>query len=88
MIDFSNLSAVTQDDTDVARERERIETLTTTSSELVIVKDLTKVYKTKANPRLVAVKKLSIGMQAGECFGLLGVNGMRLIVLLLLDLIC
>ena len=69
--------AVAQEDVDVARERERIETLTAPSSELVIVKDLTKVYKTKANPRLVAVKKLSIGMQAGECFGLLGVNGMR-----------
>ena len=33
------------------------------------------MFKTKANPNLVAVNNLSFGLKPAECFGLLGVNG-------------
>lgn len=33
------------------------------------------VFRTAQNPRFMAVKNLSFGINNGECFGLLGVNG-------------
>ena len=63
------------EDEDVARERERIESGSLPTSDPVVVKNLTHVFKTKANPNLVAVNNLSFGLKPAECFGLLGVNG-------------
>ena len=66
-------------DVDVATEIQRVSD--TPSDQLKIkVKDLRKVYPISANcfskqRNLVAVEKISFGLEAGECFALLGVNG-------------
>ncbi|XP_038067464.1 ATP-binding cassette sub-family A member 3-like [Patiria miniata] len=41
----------------------------------LILRDLRKVYSSPGKPALVAVEGTSLGIPAGECFGLLGVNG-------------
>jgi len=48
-----------------------------TQSSQIVVRDLTKVFRKKqANGKyLTAVDHLSFGIPAGQCFGLLGVNG-------------
>jgi len=61
-----------QEDDDVARERLRIEA--------GMVDDVLKTVKLRKEYRSVygtnvAVQNLSFGVQAGKCFGLLGVNG-------------
>lgn len=63
---------VVQEDDDVARERLRIEA--------GMVDDVLKTVKLRKEYRSVygtnvAVQNLSFGVQAGKCFGLLGVNG-------------
>lgn len=63
---------VVQEDDDVARERLRIEA--------GMVDDILKTVKLRKEYRSVygtnvAVQNLSFGVQAGRCFGLLGVNG-------------
>ncbi|XP_036595474.1 ATP-binding cassette sub-family A member 3-like [Trichosurus vulpecula] len=63
-------------DQDVENERERIlnslpELLQTTP---LITKELTKVYSHRKAP-VLAVNKISLTVQKGECFGLLGFNG-------------
>nr|AKC42130.1 ABCA3 [Petromyzon marinus] len=64
----------TKEDEDVARERLRVANVSAAVlSEQLVVKDLRKVYGVK-NP-LVAVDGISVGIPAGECFGLLGFNG-------------
>lgn len=55
-------------DSDVQDERERV--LNMTVMEPVVVRELTKVFAD-----FVAVDRLCLGVQKGECFGLLGVNG-------------
>ncbi|XP_030613266.1 LOW QUALITY PROTEIN: ATP-binding cassette sub-family A member 12 [Archocentrus centrarchus] len=61
------------EDEDVAAEHLRVSG-GAANSDILQVSRLTKVYQhfTKKVP---AVKKLSVGVPAGECFGLLGVNG-------------
>ena len=56
-------------------ERLRIES-SRQSNDVLRVRKLTKVFKTKQNPRFVAVNGLNFGLNKGECFGLLGVNGL------------
>uniref|UniRef100_A0A3Q3JQ42 ABC transporter domain-containing protein n=1 Tax=Monopterus albus TaxID=43700 RepID=A0A3Q3JQ42_MONAL len=61
------------EDEDVVAEHLRVSS-GGASSDILQVNQLTKVYqylKTKVH----AVKRLSVGIPAGECFGLLGVNG-------------
>ncbi|XP_059176012.1 phospholipid-transporting ATPase ABCA3-like [Physella acuta] len=65
--------SVIQEDEDVAKERERIDSTpqsTLISSEKLVLKNLTKYYDD-----FRAVDHLSVGIPAGECFGLLGING-------------
>lgn len=63
---------VVQEDDDVARERLRIEAgmVDDTLKTVKLRKEYKSVYGTN-----VAVQNLSFGVQAGKCFGLLGVNG-------------
>ncbi|XP_066541950.1 glucosylceramide transporter ABCA12 [Hoplias malabaricus] len=61
------------EDEDVLAERQRVES-GAASSDLLQVSQLTKVYQ-HLNRKVQAVKQLSVGIPAGECFGLLGVNG-------------
>ncbi|XP_029170086.1 LOW QUALITY PROTEIN: uncharacterized protein LOC114939826 [Nylanderia fulva] len=63
---------VVQEDDDVARERLRIEAgmVDDTLKTVKLRKEYKSVYGTN-----VAVQNLSFGVQAGRCFGLLGVNG-------------
>jgi len=57
-------------DEDVAIENERVASGAADDS-LIVVNDLTKVYDNGKR----AVDHLSLGVPAGECFGLLGING-------------
>lgn len=41
----------------------------------VILRNLRKVYHLKKNDNIVAVKNLSLSIQKGDCFALLGING-------------
>lgn len=61
-----------QEDEDVARERLRVEVgmVDDTLKTMKLRKEYRSVYGTN-----VAVQNLSFGVQAGKCFGLLGVNG-------------
>uniref|UniRef100_A0A9J7YRV5 ATP-binding cassette, sub-family A (ABC1), member 12 n=1 Tax=Cyprinus carpio carpio TaxID=630221 RepID=A0A9J7YRV5_CYPCA len=61
------------EDEDVVAERLRVDR-GDASADILQVKHLTKVYQ-NLNKRVQAVKRLSVGIPAGECFGLLGVNG-------------
>ncbi|KAK2904797.1 hypothetical protein Q8A67_006596 [Cirrhinus molitorella] len=61
------------EDEDVAAERLRVNR-GDASADILQVNHLTKVYQ-RLNKRVQAVKRLSVGIPAGECFGLLGVNG-------------
>ncbi|KAK7002956.1 ATP-binding cassette sub- A member 12 [Biomphalaria glabrata] len=60
------------EDEDVIRERERIQS--GASNDMLIVNNLSKVYKRNWK-KFVAVNHISFGVPEGECFGLLGVNG-------------
>uniref|UniRef100_A0A3P8XSG8 ABC transporter domain-containing protein n=1 Tax=Esox lucius TaxID=8010 RepID=A0A3P8XSG8_ESOLU len=65
---------VTMDeDEDVEAERRRM-TSGAAVTDLLQVNQLTKVYQ-HMSKKIQAVKSLSVGIPAGECFGLLGVNG-------------
>ena len=62
-----------REDSDVADERQRIADSDLDSlikTDTLVVKGLTKYYG-----GLLAVDRLSLGVQQGECFGLLGTNG-------------
>ncbi|XP_038576238.1 uncharacterized protein abca12 isoform X3 [Micropterus salmoides] len=61
------------EDEDVAAEQLRVSS-GAASSDILQVNQLTKVYQ-HFKKKVHAVKKLSVGIPAGECFGLLGVNG-------------
>ncbi|XP_029433384.1 ATP-binding cassette sub-family A member 3 [Rhinatrema bivittatum] len=70
-------AAVLPEDRDVADERKKVlesppELLTSLNSPLVI-KELTKVYGSSNS--LLAVDRISLALNKGECFGLLGFNG-------------
>ncbi|XP_053533603.1 phospholipid-transporting ATPase ABCA1 isoform X1 [Ictalurus punctatus] len=60
-----------EEDEDVARERERVQR-GKAQNDLLRVCDLTKVYSGKKIP---AVDRITVGVPAAECFGLLGING-------------
>ena len=62
------------DDIDVQHERARVES--PDCKDLVKVRNLTKTFTTAQRAKLTAVNGLSFGMNKGECFGLLGVNGL------------
>nr|XP_057937662.1 glucosylceramide transporter ABCA12 [Doryrhamphus excisus] len=69
-----NVSQVIEDeDEDVAAEHMRVVS-GAASSDILQVNQLTKIYQ-HLNKKICAVKRLSVGIPAGECFGLLGVNG-------------
>uniref|UniRef100_A0A8C8SU25 ATP binding cassette subfamily A member 12 n=1 Tax=Pelusios castaneus TaxID=367368 RepID=A0A8C8SU25_9SAUR len=61
------------EDEDVQVERERVES-GRADIDMVQLQSLTKIYHLPLR-RIMAVKNISIGIPAGECFGLLGVNG-------------
>ncbi|KAI2660814.1 Glucosylceramide transporter ABCA12 [Labeo rohita] len=61
------------EDEDVVAERLRVDR-GEASADILQVNHLSKVYQS-LNKRVQAVKRLSVGIPAGECFGLLGVNG-------------
>uniref|UniRef100_A0A8C3SYF5 ATP binding cassette subfamily A member 3 n=1 Tax=Chelydra serpentina TaxID=8475 RepID=A0A8C3SYF5_CHESE len=72
-----NRMPVLPEDRDVADERKKVlesppELLSSLSSPLVI-KELTKVYNSSES--LLAVDRISLAVNKGECFGLLGFNG-------------
>ncbi|KAM6978364.1 uncharacterized protein abca12 [Tautogolabrus adspersus] len=61
------------EDEDVATEHLRVAS-GAASSDILQVNQLTKVYQ-NFSKKVQAVKRVSVGIPAGECFGLLGVNG-------------
>ncbi|XP_058514064.1 phospholipid-transporting ATPase ABCA7 isoform X2 [Ochotona princeps] len=65
------LPSLGDEDKDVARERDRV-ARRDTQGDVLVLRDLTKVYR---GQRVPAVDRLCLGIPAGECFGLLGVNG-------------
>ena len=66
----------TTDDPDVAAEKEAVlaDYGGSQSNRTMLVKNLKKVFRTSRG-KLTAVNKLTFGVNNGECFGLLGVNG-------------
>ncbi|XP_066576539.1 phospholipid-transporting ATPase ABCA1 [Amia ocellicauda] len=66
-----NLQPISDEDEDVARERQRIVS-GGGQTDILELRELTKVYRMKRKP---AVDRLCVGIPPGECFGLLGVNG-------------
>ncbi|KAM7049562.1 glucosylceramide transporter ABCA12 [Acridotheres tristis] len=61
------------EDGDVQAERIRVES-GKADFDVVQLQNLTKIYHLP-HKRITAVKNISLGIPAGECFGLLGVNG-------------
>ncbi|KAK9410931.1 ATP-binding cassette sub-family A member 12 [Crotalus adamanteus] len=64
---------VGEEDKDVRAEKERV-TLGLSDCDVLQLQKLTKIYHLPYR-RIVAVRNVNIGIPAGECFGLLGVNG-------------
>ncbi|XP_077472726.1 uncharacterized protein abca12 [Stigmatopora argus] len=64
---------VEDEDEDVKAERLRVAS-GAAGTDILQVNQLTKIYQ-HLNKQTYAVKRLSLGIPAGECFGLLGVNG-------------
>ncbi|XP_036965803.1 ATP-binding cassette sub-family A member 12 isoform X3 [Acanthopagrus latus] len=60
-------------DEDVVAEHLRVSS-GAASSDILQVNQLTKIYQ-QFKKKVHAVKRISVGIPAGECFGLLGVNG-------------
>ncbi|XP_054065519.1 glucosylceramide transporter ABCA12 isoform X2 [Rissa tridactyla] len=69
----SLLPPAAEEDGDVQAERNRVES-GKADFDVVQLQNLTKIYHLP-HKRIVAVKNISLGIPAGECFGLLGVNG-------------
>ncbi|XP_010217767.1 PREDICTED: ATP-binding cassette sub-family A member 12 [Tinamus guttatus] len=69
----SLLPPVAEEDEDVRGERHRVES-GKADFDVVQLQNLTKIYHLP-HKRIMAVKNISLGIPAGECFGLLGVNG-------------
>uniref|UniRef100_A0ABM5EM12 Phospholipid-transporting ATPase ABCA1-like isoform X1 n=1 Tax=Pogona vitticeps TaxID=103695 RepID=A0ABM5EM12_9SAUR len=65
------LTPLGPEDEDVAKERKRV-TSGIPRGDILVLQNLTKVYRRSKKP---AVDRLCLGVPAGECFGLLGVNG-------------
>ncbi|XP_039611267.1 ATP-binding cassette sub-family A member 13 isoform X2 [Polypterus senegalus] len=62
-----------QEDIDVNYERRRVEN-EDSNNDMLRLANLTKLYK-NVNKNVLAVNNICLGVPAGECFGLLGVNG-------------
>ncbi|XP_036624096.1 retinal-specific phospholipid-transporting ATPase ABCA4 [Trichosurus vulpecula] len=62
---------ITDEDDDVAEERQRILS-GGNKTDILRLHELTKIYSGTTSP---AVDRLCVGVRPGECFGLLGVNG-------------
>ncbi len=63
-------------DPDLAAQRVQAHTPSAAQDNVLVIKDLRKVYKTpKGQPDKVAVHSLCLNIPAGSCFGLLGPNG-------------
>ncbi|XP_046856235.1 phospholipid-transporting ATPase ABCA3-like [Xenia sp. Carnegie-2017] len=62
------------EDSDVMAEKRRVLN-DEVNEDVVVVKDLTKIFKVPGRRRFAAVDHISLGIPLGECFGLLGVNG-------------
>ncbi|OPJ80232.1 ATP-binding cassette sub-family A member 12 isoform B [Patagioenas fasciata monilis] len=69
----SLLPPMAEEDGDVQAERNRVES-GKADFDVVQLQNLTKIYHLPYK-RIMAVKNISLGIPAGECFGLLGVNG-------------
>uniref|UniRef100_A0A8C8YBC5 ATP binding cassette subfamily A member 3 n=1 Tax=Panthera leo TaxID=9689 RepID=A0A8C8YBC5_PANLE len=71
---YSRTSALPEDQ-DVADERNRVlaPSLESLLDTPLVIKELSKVYEQRTP--LLAVDKISLAVQKGECFGLLGFNG-------------
>lgn len=65
---------VAAEDADVAAERSRIES-GAADDDIVLVKNLRKVYTVSGQLPKIAVADLCLGIPSGQCFGFLGVNG-------------
>lgn len=65
------ISSIDDEDSDVADERRRIETQAIGTTDAICIRNLRKEWKNGA----VAVDNLCLGINSGECFGLLGENG-------------
>ncbi|XP_053122131.1 ATP-binding cassette sub-family A member 13 [Hemicordylus capensis] len=70
---ITNATVLTSEDTDVELERNRVFG-GKTNNDILLLYNLRKSYR-GFNKRNIAVKDISLGIQRGECFGLLGVNG-------------
>ncbi|KAG1677979.1 ATP-binding cassette sub-family A member 2 [Nymphon striatum] len=71
---MNSLSPVEDEDEDLKNERRRV-MRGKTRNDLLVIKEITKVYSTRKLGKNLAVNKLCLGVPEGECFGLLGVNG-------------
>ncbi|KAM5228805.1 glucosylceramide transporter ABCA12 [Ctenodactylus gundi] len=69
----SPIMEIANEDEDVRAERLRVES-GAAEFDLVQLHRLTKTYQL-IHKKIIAVNNISIGIPAGECFGLLGVNG-------------
>lgn len=68
-------TSLEDEDDDVVDEKRKVEK-SVDGDEVLQIRKLTKIYKKRgSNQPLIAVKSMSLGVPAGECFGLLGVNG-------------
>ena len=59
-------------DADVEAEEERVRA---NDKEVIKVSDFRKAYQTTMGKPFLAVERISFGLDYGECFALLGVNG-------------
>ncbi len=67
-------------DSDVLGERRRIEA-NQCQEDVLVIKGVEKTYRSALGvPLHKAVQGLYVGVQRGECFGLLGVNGAGMLV--------
>uniref|UniRef100_A0A8C6MR11 ATP-binding cassette, sub-family A member 3 n=1 Tax=Mus spicilegus TaxID=10103 RepID=A0A8C6MR11_MUSSI len=75
LAELQNRTSVLPEDQDVAEERSRIlvPSLDSMLDTPLIINELSKVYDQRAP--LLAVDRISLAVQKGECFGLLGFNG-------------
>uniref|UniRef100_H0VCA2 ATP binding cassette subfamily A member 3 n=1 Tax=Cavia porcellus TaxID=10141 RepID=H0VCA2_CAVPO len=75
LAELHSRTSVVPEDLDVAQERNRVLTpgLDSLLDTPLIIKELSKVYEQQTP--LIAVDRISLAVQKGECFGLLGFNG-------------
>ncbi|XP_068092616.1 ATP-binding cassette sub-family A member 13 isoform X2 [Hyperolius riggenbachi] len=72
--DYSPLPYDSLEDMDVEMERRRV-VGEMTSNDILLLYNVWKCYGNTKSKSTIAVKDICLGVQAGECFGLLGLNG-------------